>query len=647
MSSQAASLAKQHPGPVQPRPATTSAGARFSLGWAKKYGKDSSIAIFTLAAIVAHLVLRFLWRIPTLELWPLYLALLAGGLPLLVGLVRQAIKLEFGSDWLAGFSIVTATLLHEYLVACIVVLMLSGGSALEQYATLRASSALRALARRMPNIAHRVTEAGTHSIEVREIMIGDTLAIFPHEICPIDGEVIDGYGEMDESYLTGEPFEMAKAPGSQVLSGAINGNTLLRVRATKLPMDSRYARILQVVGEAERNRPHMRRIADRLGGWYTPIALAIAVIGWLVSGTAERFLAVVVIATPCPLLIGIPVAIIGGISLAARRGIIIKQPKILEQIEACETFFFDKTGTLTYGRPLLTDVVCRPGIKNFDVLSYAAALEQYSRHPLATAILGAARAEEIPIEIPTGVSEKPGEGLSGNVAGHRIHLTGRTQAVTAGSVQDSELPPIESGLECLVILDGKYAALLRFHDEPRSESSAFVRHLRPRHQANQVVLLSGDRRSEVEHLAQIVGIEDIYAGTSPEEKLKLVNEETRKRKTLFVGDGINDAPAMLAATASVALGGQNSDVTAEAADAVVMDSSLRKVDELMHIARRTRLIALQTAIGGMALSGVGMLFAAFGFLPPMAGAIAQEVIDLTAVINALRITAPVAHLSDF
>jgi len=647
MSSQTTPFARQPPTEVRPEHDTSAAVRKFPLHWLTPYGKDGPIAILTLAAIAAHLLLRFLWSRPALELWPLYLALVVGGLPLLAGLVRQAVKLEFGSDWLAGISIVTATLLHEYLVACIVVLMLSGGSALEQYATLRASSALRALAKRMPTVAHRVTETGTHLVEVREIMIGDILAIFPHEICPIDGEVIDGYGEMDESYLTGEPFEMAKAPGSQVLSGAINGNTLLTVRAARLPVDSRYARILSVVEEAERNRPHMRRIADRLGGWYTPLALGIAIIGWLASGAAERFLAVLVIATPCPLLIGIPVAIIGGISLSARRGIVIKQPKILEQIDSCETFFFDKTGTLTYGRPVLTDVVCRPGINKLDVLSYAAALEQYSRHPLAAAILDAARAQKIPIETPTAVSERPGEGLSGNVAGQWIHVTGRNQAVAAGLVQDSELPPVESGLECLIMLDGKFAALLRFHDEPRSESSAFVRHLRPRHQANQVVLLSGDRRSEVEHLAQIVGIEHIYAGATPEEKLKLVNEETHRRKTLFVGDGINDAPAMLAATASVALGGQNSNVTAEAADAVVMDSSLRKVDELMHIARRTRSIALQTAIGGMVLSGVGMLFAAFGLLPPMAGAIAQEIIDLAAVLNALRTTAPRAHLSDF
>ena len=615
--------------------------------WIEEYGKDAIIAAITCVAIAAHLLMRYAWRSGPIAAVPLYIALLAGGIPLLIGLVRQAFKLEFGSDWLAGFSIVTATLLHEYLVACIVVLMLSGGSALEQYAARRASSALRALAKRMPTVAHRVTNTGSDLIEASQIEIGDTLAVFPHEVCPVDGNVVDGYGEMDESYLTGEPYEMAKAPGSQVLSGAINGNTLLKIKATRRPVDSRYARILRVVEEAERNRPHLRRIADRLGGWYTPIALSIATLGWILSGTPERFLAVVVIATPCPLLIGIPVAIIGGISLAARRGIVIKHPSILEQIDACQTFFFDKTGTLTYGRPALTDVVCQPGFNEAEVLAYAASLEQYSRHPLAKAILDAANALEIAITPPTDVSEKPGEGLSGNVAGHRIHVTGRNQALAGASVKASELPPIESGLECLIMFDGQLAALLRFHDEPRAESSAFVRHLRPSHQANQVILLSGDRRSEVEHLAQIVGIEHIHAGATPEEKLKLVTEETRSRKTLFVGDGINDAPAMLAATASVALGGQNSDVTAEAADAVVMDSSLRKVDELMHIARRTRSIALQTAIGGMVLSGLGMLLAVFGLLPAMAGAIAQEVIDLAAVLNSLRVTASGIHLSDF
>jgi len=402
-----------------------------------------------------------------------------------------------------------------------------------------------------------------------------------------------------------------------------------------------------VVEEAEQNRPSMRRIADRLGAWYTPLALAIGVAGWLIGGTAERFLAVVVIATPCPLLIGIPVAIIGGISLAARRGIVIKHPKILEQIDTCRTFFFDKTGTLTYGRPALTDVFSGPGTDQREALRYAASLEQYSRHPLAQAVLDAAKRQEIALAVPTGVSEKPGQGLVGEVDGHKIHITGRNQAVAANFVSTAELPPVESGLECLVFVDRQFAALFRFHDEPRAESSSFVLHLQPKHGAGEVVLLSGDRRSEVEHLARIVGIERIHSGATPEQKLKLVSEASARHRTLFVGDGINDAPAMLAATASVALGGQSSDVTTEAADAVVMDSSLRKVDELMHIARRTRSIALQTAVGGMALSGIGMLFAAAGYLPPLAGAVAQEVIDLVAILNALRITIPVRELSDF
>jgi heavy metal translocating P-type ATPase len=614
---------------------------------AREYGKDAPIAVFTALAILTHLLLRYVVRVGYLDLIPLYLALLAGGIPLLAGLARQALKLEFGADWLAGISIVTGALLHEYLVASIVVLMLSGGTALERYATRRASSALRALASRMPTRAHRLSPGGSVLIQVAEIVPGDVLAIYPHEICPVDGEVIDGHGSMDESYLTGEPFDIGKAPGSQVLSGAVNGSTLLKIRATKLAVDSRYARILKVVEEAEQNRPRMRRIADRLGAWYTPLALGLGLAGWVRGGTPERFLAVVVIATPCPLLIGIPVAIIGGISLAARRGIVIKHAQILEQIGSCRTFFFDKTGTLTYGRPILTDVASRHGIDEAEILRYAASLEQYSRHPLAQAVLNAARDRQISLSVPDEASEKPGQGLSGEVDGQQIHITGRNQALAGGLVSAAELPEVASGLECLVFVNGRFGAVLRFHDEPRAESSSFVRHLMPRHGAGEIVLLSGDRRSEVEHLARIVGIQHIYAGASPEEKLKLVTEETARRQTLFVGDGVNDAPAMLAATASVALGGQSSDVTAEAADAIVMDSSLRKVDELMHIARRTRAIALETAIGGMILSGAGMVFAATGYLPPLAGAVAQEIIDLVAVLNALRMTLPARKLSDF
>ena len=634
----------QAPAAAPTRPAGVDLGKN-AVRWRASAGNESFIAVFTAASIFIYLFSHHVLHSSSAAI-ALYVALMLGGVPLLARLLAKAIKRDFGSDLLAGFSIVTAVLLREYLVATIIVLMLSGGAALEKYATRRASAVLGALAKRMPTIAHRSSKDGLTDISVRDISLGDLLAVFPHEICPVDGEVIEGHGDMDESYLTGEPYEISKAPGSTVLSGAVNGQTVLRIRATKLATDSRFTRIMKVVEEAERNRPPMRRIADRLGAWYTSLALTIAVLAWWIASTPERFLAVVVIATPCPLLIAVPVAIIAGISLAAKRGIVIKNPTALEELDNCRTFIFDKTGTLTYGRPALTEVRCAPGFTEDDVLRGAASLEQYSRHPLSRAVLSAAKVRNLSLSNAADVSERPGAGLTGDVEGGHIEITGRKKAVARDPSLHSQLPPATSGLECLIFVDGKFGALLRFRDEPRSDSREFVRHLRPRHDAARVILLSGDRQSEVERLAGLVGIPDIYFGKSPEDKVALVEKENRSSKTLFVGDGINDAPAMLTATVGIAIG-QNSDVTAESAHAVVLDSSLRKVDEVIHIARRIRSIALQSAVGGMALSAIGMVVAALGFLPPIAGAVVQEIIDLAAVLNALRATLPPKHLSDF
>jgi len=355
---------------------------------------------------------------------------------------------------------------------------------------------------------------------------------------------------------------------------------------------------------------------------------------------------VIVIATPCPLLIGIPVAVIGAISLAARRGIIVKNPSMLEQVDTCRTLIFDKTGTLTYGRPSLNDVTCASGFGRSEVLALAASLEQYSKHPLALAILKAAEAEKFELQPVREISEKPGEGMRGRVDGKAIEITGRSALLSGGQEIPSELPPPTTGLECLIFIDGVYAAALRFRDEPRHDSGSFVRHLSPRHGVNKIMLLSGDRESEVTYLAGKVGITQVHSGKSPEDKVKIVTEEAKRAPTLFVGDGINDAPAMQAATVGVAFG-QNSDITSEAADAVIMDASLRRVDELIHIGQRMRRIALQSAIGGMGLSLIGMLLAAFGYLPPVAGAVTQEVIDVLAVLNALRVTLPMSELTDF
>ncbi|HLK05995.1 MAG TPA: heavy metal translocating P-type ATPase [Candidatus Acidoferrum sp.] len=608
-----------------------------SLQWTK------FVAVATTVAIGVHLFLRFAAGAPAF--WvnaPLFVALLLGGAPLVFVLVRNLLAGEFGSDFLAGVSIVTAVVLREYLVAAIVVLMLSGGAALETFATRRASRVLEALANRMPSIAHRKIGSGLASVAVGDIKVDDELAVLPHEICPVDGVVVDGSGSMNEAYLTGEPFEVQKVPGAAVLSGALNGEALLTIRATKLATDSRYARIMRVMEESQQRRPRLRRLGDALSAWYTPLAIGIAAIAWIVSGQSERFLAVVVIATPCPLLLAIPVAVIGAVSLSARRGIIVKNPAVLEQLDSCRTFIFDKTGTLTYGKPALVEVVCAPGYSTSQVLSAAASLERYSKHPLALAIVEYAQHEKCELMAVTKVSEPPGHGLEGVVNGVQVSITGRN-SVSSRSI---DLPPIAPGLECLVFLDGEFAALFRFEDSPRADSRVFLTHLSPQHRVTRLVLVSGDRIPEVQSLAEKIGIQVAFGSQTPEEKVALVRAETKNAKTVFIGDGINDAPAMQAATVGIAFGHEN-DITSEAADAVVLERSLGKVDELIHIGKRMRKIALQSAIGGMALSTLGMALAAAGWLPPISGAVAQEFIDLAAVLNAVRVALPFKNLRDY
>jgi heavy metal translocating P-type ATPase len=605
------------------------------------------IAVLAIIAIAVHLVLRFaVVAAPGTTEWPLYVALALGGVPIVIELVVKLLHREFGSDLLAGISIVTSVLLGEYLAGTLVVLMLSGGEAIESYAVRSAAGVLRALSKRMPSVAHLRRNSHMDDVPLETINVGDELVVFPHEICPVDGEVLEGHGVMDESYLTGEPYRMSKTPGTAVLSGAINGETALAIRATRRAGDSRYAQIMRVMQESEQRRPRIRRLADQLGALYTPLAVAIAIAAWVATGQPVRFLAVLVVATPCPLLIAIPVAIIGGISLAARRGIIVRDPAVLEQIDTCRTVIFDKTGTLTYGEPQLTDQLVAPGFNAHDVLKLAASLERYSKHPLAESILMESQRERLAPSEAAEIHEKPGEGLIGVVGDRQVQITSRKNLVKTQPDLVAQLPPLAGGLECVVLLDGKYAATYRFRDQPRHEGVSFVHHLGPKHHFRRVLLVSGDRESEVRYLADKVGIKEVYAEQSPEDKVNLVRRETERDKTLFLGDGINDAPALLAATVGLAFGTGN-EITGEASGAVVMDTSLERVDEFMHISRRMRRIALQSAVGGMTVSMLAMLIAAAGYLPPVAGAILQEVIDIFAVANAVRAAVPPKMLSDF
>jgi heavy metal translocating P-type ATPase len=601
---------------------------------------NRAVLALTVTGIVAHFALMPIGMAPVFGVaatdWPLFILLALGGGVLLFEITQKLLQRDFGADFLAVIAFIIGVILGEYLAASLIILMLSGGQVLEAFAMRKASSALNALADRMPTIAHRKDGENITDIGLDDIAIGDLIAIFPHDTAPVDGVVVDGHGSMDESYLTGEPYVVSKAPGASVLSGAINGDAVLVVRAERRAGESRYAQIMQVMQEAEQKRPKIRRLGEQIGAWFAPFALLVAFAAWYLSGDAVRFLAVLVVATPCPLLIAIPITIMSAISMAARRGIVIRDPTVLERLPTCRTAIFDKTGTLTYGRPELVEIL--PAARNdaSNVLRLAASLERYSKHPLAMAVLAAADARKLALGDVVRVSEKPGQGLTGVVDGHEIAVTHRKKLIAGDPAMADILPPSVSGLECAIMIDGAYGATFRFRDSPRSDGKHFVGHLAPIHHFKKIMLLSGDRESEVSHLSQLLGIRESLASQSPEQKVAIVRREAASAPTLFMGDGINDAPALAAATVGIAFG-KHSSVTAEAAGAVIPESSLQTVDELFHISTAMRRILLQSVFGGMVLSIIAMGFAAFGLISPVTGAILQEGIDVIAILNALRL----------
>lgn len=600
-----------------------------------KYQWQSYIAIFSVIVISIHLSMRFIDS--SLALFPLYLLIIIGGIPLCLQIMYKLFRGNFEADLLAAIALITSIILDEYLAASLIILMLASGQALEFFAMRKASAVLLNLVARMPSIAHQKIAKKIEDIPLNKIDINDELLIYPHETCPVDGIVIEGHGSMDESYLTGEPYQISKAPGTNVLSGAINGESLLTIKATALPSDSRFATIVKVLEEAEQKRPSMRRLGDQIGAIFAPIALAFGCGAWYFSGEAVRFLSVLVIATPCPLLIAIPITLISAISRAAKQAIIIKDPTVLERLITCKTAIFDKTGTLTYGKPTLTKIVTTPNYQKKTILQYVASLERYSKHPLANAVLNAAKKANLTLLDSINVSEEPGKGLHGLINKHHIQITGRKKPLENMPQYSNLLPPVSPGLECIVLFDNEYAASLHFHDAPRSDSKSFINHLTPYHQFKKIMLVSGDRESEVNYLGKLLNVTELYASQSPEQKLAIVRQERLKAPTVFMGDGINDAPALTAATVGIAFGQANS-VTSEAAGAVIMENTLSKVDELIHLSLYTRKIALQSALGGMILSLIGMGFAATGYINPVTGAVLQELIDIFAILNALRLT---------
>lgn len=595
------------------------------------------IAVLSLVAIVINLIARYVLGADSLVYnSPLFLLILVGGLPLMWEIFKEAVKGDFGADLLALIALIVAIYLNEFLASALVILMISSGQALEIYAGRKASFVLEALASRMPSLAHKKDGDKISDIEIAQIKIGDLIEIYPHETCPVDGVVVEGQGQMDESYLTGEPYQISKGSGSFVLSGAVNGESSLTIKATKLPQDSRFSTIVKVMEDAENNKPKMRRLADKIGAVFTPVALIFAILTFAISGSATKFLSVLVVATPCPLLIAIPISIISAISIAAKNGIIVRDPALLEKLPTCSTAIFDKTGTLTIGQPELTEIIVTSDFDEAQILQMSASIERYSRHPLSAAIIEAAKKQSLELLQVEDISEKAGRGLSGKVQGKNIFVTNRDSIMREYSSQIEKLPEMERGLECIIVIDDVIAAIFHFRDIVNNDSHLFVNHLGPHHNFDKVMIVSGDRSSEVEYLASLLEVEEYYSRQTPEQKLAIVKEQNAKAPTLFIGDGINDAPALIEANAGIAFGNYSS-VTSQAAGAVIMDNSLAKVDQLIHISESMRAIALQSAIGGMVLSIVGMIFAALGYINPVTGALLQEIIDVAVILNSLRL----------
>lgn len=563
-----------------------------------------------------------------------------GLVPLSVYVARDLLRREPGVDLIALLAIAGALALGEYLAGAVIAVMLATGWSLEHYAGARARRELTGLLERAPRVVHRYEKDSITSPPLQDVRPGDRLLVKPGEIVPVDGFVYSDFAVLDESALTGEPNPSERSRGEQIASGVVNVGAAFDMIAVTTADQSTYAGIVRLVREAQGSKAPFVRMADRFALVFVPITLAVAGVAWLLSGDPVRALAVIVVATPCPLILAAPIAIISGVSRAARRGVIVKGGAAVEALAGARVLLFDKTGTLTAGRPTLTDVEA-PGLHDpEEMLRLAASVEQMSPHILGAAIVRAARQHGLELALPTDVAEETGLGITGSVDGHRVAV-GKLDWVTSERPLPQWVRRLRRRLvfdgfaNMFVAIDGALAGALILEDPIRVDSARTIRLLR---QAGirRVVMVTGDRTDVAETVGHAVGIDEVLAERTPAEKVDAVREERPGGVSIMVGDGINDAPALAAADVGVAIGARGASASSEAADVVLVVDRLDRLAEAIKVARRARGIALQSVIAGMSLSGIAMLAAAGGYLAPVAGAFLQEIIDFAVIVNALR-----------
>ncbi|MFH9861078.1 heavy metal translocating P-type ATPase [Streptomyces sp. NPDC017202] len=542
-----------------------------------------------------------------------------------------------GVDLIAVLALGGTLAVGEYLAGALIALMLATGRTLEAAAQRRASHDLRALLEHAPRSAHRRTDAGVDTVPLAEVGVGDLLVVGPGEVVPVDGRVESAAAVLDESVLTGEPLQVERPRGETVRSGVVNAGGAFELRATATEQDSTYAGIVRLARQAGAESAPVVRLADRYAAWFLPLSLVVAGLAWLISGSAVRAVAVLVVATPCPLLLAAPVAIVSGLSRASRLGVVVRDGGALENLGRARTLLLDKTGTLTGGRPRVLDVTAAPGRKPAEVLRLAASLDQYSPHVLAHAIVDTARERKLELSVPADVDEEPGRGASGTVDGHRVSI-GRLDAsdlkpAWARAVDNRAL--LDGAAVAWLTVDGQPAGAVLLRDPVRPDAPRTLRHLRAAG-IERVLMLTGDRAEPAQEVATVLGLDDVRAELSPAGKVAVVRAERERAVTVMVGDGVNDAPALAAADIGVAMGARGSTASSEAADIVLTSDRVDRLADAVSIAVRARRIAVQSALGGMLMSLAAMAVAAFGLLPPAAGALLQEGIDVAVILNALR-----------
>lgn len=544
---------------------------------------------------------------------------------------------RFGVDVIALLSLIGTLLVGEYLAGALIAVMLAGGRALEAAAERRASHDLRRLLEDAPRFARRRVGSAVSMVALKDVTVGDLLVVGSGEVVPVDGRIASAVAVLDESVLTGEPLQVERGVGEPVRSGVVNAGAAFEIHATATAEDSTYARIVRLAAQAGAQNAPVVRLADRYAAWFLPLTLLVAGGAWLASGSPVRAVAVLVVATPCPLLLAAPVAIVSGLSRASRHGVVIRGGAALENLGHATTLVMDKTGTLTMGRPVVIDVTPAPGREALEMLRLAASVDQMSPHVLAEAIVTEALARGLRLSLPTGVVEEPGRGVTGTVGDQRIQvgkLTGDIVAAEwARAVRNRAL--LDTAAIAWVRIGGRPAGAVLLRDPLRRHAPRTVRRLRAAG-LSRLVMLTGDRAGPAHEVAAVLGLDEVYTEQSPADKVAAVRAEQDRAVTVMVGDGVNDAPALAAAGVGVAMGARGATASSEAADIVLTTDRLERLADAMDIARWSRRIAVQSAVVGMGLSLAAMVVAAVGWLPPAAGALLQEGIDVAVIVNALR-----------